>query len=241
VAKLFGFQQAKTSISTQDEEIWSELRQSLRLQFPNPERTACPDATVLKHLAQGGMRLEEAEPWLDHFSRCSPCFLDFERLRSQAAHHRKLFWGGGAAAAIFIFGSLGFWFAYESQHNWTGTPAPSQAQGQPLAVTLHFEDVASTRDTGVGVKGKLQQVPARATSLTVYLPAGSGAGPYELAVLNNRADSVALRAFQGNARIENGATVLHAISDLSGLRPGTCVLAIRPLGGRWRYFQVDIS
>ena len=52
--------------------------------FPNPTRTGCPSAEVLKSIASHEMPLSEAEKWLDHLGSCSPCYSDFREF--QAAH-----------------------------------------------------------------------------------------------------------------------------------------------------------
>jgi hypothetical protein len=60
------------------------LSRGLREQFPNPTRSGCPPADVLKRIAGHEMPLSEAEKWLDHLTSCSPCYADF--CEFQAAH-----------------------------------------------------------------------------------------------------------------------------------------------------------
>jgi hypothetical protein len=60
------------------------LSRGLREQFPNPTRSGCPPADVLERIAGREIPLSEAEPWLDHLTSCSPCYIDFCKFR--AAH-----------------------------------------------------------------------------------------------------------------------------------------------------------
>jgi len=190
------------------------------------------------------MRLEEAEVWLDHFSRCSPCFREFERLQSQTTQRRKLIWRGAAAAAVIALGSA-LALRLTSGHNKeSNTKTRTLAQIRPtqqLPVALHFEDVSSSRETDEAPEGSLQRLPNRPISLSIYLPPGSETGNYEIAFLRTRSDATPLTKFEGTAQVENGAAVLRTALDLSSFQSGTYVLRFRSAGGRWRYFRVAIS
>jgi hypothetical protein len=64
--------------SESDEERFLKvLERGLLKEFPNPARTGCPSAEVLKRIASHQMPLFEAEKWLDHLTSCSPCYRDF--------------------------------------------------------------------------------------------------------------------------------------------------------------------
>jgi hypothetical protein len=229
-------QNTNVRASSHDQETWNDLRQGLREQFPNPQRTGCPKPDVLKRLAQGTMKLEEAETWLDHFSRCSPCFCDFESLRSQAKRRRQFIWRGAAAAVILVGAIFGLW-TMGSRHK----EVQSVQTARTLQISLHFEDFTSQRDPEDEPHPSLQRLPAKAASLLIYLPAGSEAGNYEIAIFNTRAGGVPLATFAGKAEIEDGTAVLRTSADLSSLPPGDHILALRLLGGRWRYLPVAVS
>jgi hypothetical protein len=69
---------------TDEERFLKVLARGLREEFPNPTRSGCPSADVLKRIADHEMPLSEAEGWLDHLTSCSPCYTDF--CEFQAAH-----------------------------------------------------------------------------------------------------------------------------------------------------------
>lgn len=63
--------------SNEETRILEALGRGLLEEFPNPGRTGCPAAEVLKRIASHEMPLSEAEKWLDHLTSCSPCYRDF--------------------------------------------------------------------------------------------------------------------------------------------------------------------
>ena len=63
------------------ERILDALGRGLLWEFPNPSRTGCPPAEVLRSIASHNMPLTEAEKWLDHLCSCSPCYRDFCKFR----------------------------------------------------------------------------------------------------------------------------------------------------------------
>lgn len=230
--------------ATQDDEIWHQLRQSLREQYPNPQRNGCPGIGVLKRLARGSMALGEADAWLDHFSQCSPCFRDFGELQLRDRNRRKLTWTFAATAAI---ASLALWLTYihETEINAKARvdkPGSTFAhvQTQPVRVSLHLEDVSANRDTGNESEANLQRLPRGRISLSIYLPPGSESGTYEVEFLRKRTDSAPLARFEGIVQVENGAAVLLTSPDLSGLEPGNYVLAFHLAGGWRRYSRIAI-
>jgi len=79
----------------------------------------------------------------------------------------------------------------------------------------------------------------RATKhLTLYLPAGSKEGNYDLALLGATGDEV-LRA-TGTARLEDHVVVLRADVDLGPVRSGSYSLGIRQPGLEWTRFPIRV-
>jgi hypothetical protein len=60
-----------------EERFLKVLGRGLLQEFPNPTRTGCPSAEVLKRIASHQLPLFEADKWLDHLTSCSPCYKDF--------------------------------------------------------------------------------------------------------------------------------------------------------------------
>ena len=83
-----------------------ELRVLLRQTFleghPNPERRDCPGSDILKMIASGKITLEEAEPWIHHFTRCSPCTREFRKDHQR----RRLLRITGLAVGILVAAGL---------------------------------------------------------------------------------------------------------------------------------------
>src|SRR5215471_18510361 len=56
---------------------------SLKSNFPNPERHGCPGSEVLQAIALRRLEFPEADDIVDHIATCSPCFLEY------SAHRRR--------------------------------------------------------------------------------------------------------------------------------------------------------
>ena len=65
------------STAKEEECILEVLGRGLLWGFPNPSRTGCPPAEVLRSIASHNMPLSEAEKWLDHLCSSSPCYREF--------------------------------------------------------------------------------------------------------------------------------------------------------------------
>ena len=65
-----------------EERFLKTLGRGLLEEFPNPARTGCPSAEVLKSIASHEMPLSDAATWLDHLTACSPCYRDFCHFRA---------------------------------------------------------------------------------------------------------------------------------------------------------------
>src|SRR5262249_9889067 len=103
------FKPLKTASSKQDEQAWTDLKRSLREQYPNAQRKGCPQEAILKGLAYGNLKLAEVEVWLDHLSQCSPCFCDFERFKAEAYRKRIVRAAFSAAAILLVAVSITLW------------------------------------------------------------------------------------------------------------------------------------
>src|SRR5437879_8544720 len=73
----------------EEKRILDLLNKGLSRDLPNPQRIGCPGSAILKKIALHNLPLVEADPWLEHFSSCSPCFQEFSEIRQQAAGDRK--------------------------------------------------------------------------------------------------------------------------------------------------------
>lgn len=196
--------------------------------YPNPERRGCPGTGILKAIAAGKLTLEEAEPWIDHLSSCSPCTREFAELR-RGVQRRKAIQIASVAAAIIIVLAAGAWILLRRH---TG---PAQLQPAMLDLT----------DRGV-LRGPEQTSPAPPLSLhrglldlTLYLPIGSQPGTYEVQVV--REPGQPMWSTRGEVKLENHKPTLHVRADLSHLPHGLYLLAIKPTGWSWNYYPLVLK
>ena len=57
--------------------------------FPNPERTGCPDKSILKAIASREVSPGKVMDWIEHVGMCSPCFREYTELRRQVVWRRR--------------------------------------------------------------------------------------------------------------------------------------------------------
>lgn len=231
-------------VLNEDRGAWDELEKSIRDQFPNPQRQGCPGREVLESIAERRLPLAKAGKWLDHLGRCSPCLRDFEAIRAQRARSRRMAWASAVAACFVLLAALVFKVSYDSRASHRAhLPQPvspvTPPIGQPQVATLNFEQLSIPR--GVEPSSSPQHLPRAPMSISIYLPAGSEPGTYDLELLVNPTDRQPLASTQGPAQPVNGVAVLSVKLDLSRFDPGTYVIAFRPAGGSWQYSRVEIS
>ena len=194
----------------------------LSKEFPNPERAGCPSRDILKALASRRLSLEEAEPWMEHLGTCTPCYRDYTNLRQVIERRRKLTYLG--IAAVVIVACLAVW-------TWRSR--------RQTVITAHNFIVADMRnhlllrgDQGPG-KGPL--VFQRGfDDVSFYLPEGSRAGTYEVAIFHEEPTAPLVSA-TGAATMENDKTVIKVSLDLSRIAAGYYLVGIRLPGNDWSY------
>jgi hypothetical protein len=242
------------------EQVKRVLQEALLRNYPNPDRTGCPGAAILREMAQREFPHEDPF-WDEHVSHCSPCyreFLDF-RNRVLALESRKQRNTSYAAAVVVILlvtvGSI-YFFTRQSpgkagtaklatpQNSTVQQISPGQKPADSIAVAavLNLESESITRSLPAStpnVGGEIQRIPRGRLALSIYLPVGSEAGQYEVQLLKN--DQSPLSTSTGTAQIENGLTILRITPDFSAYEAGTYILAIRRGTGSWRYYRIALS
>ena len=204
------------------------LGKVLSKNFPNPERVGCPSRDTLKALASRELSLADAEPWMDHFAQCTPCFRDYTELRRLVDRRRKLSYLGIAAVVIVV--CVVAWGWYARQHG---------------VITVHNYIVADMRnrlilrgDQGPG-KGPL--VFQRGfDDVSFYIPEGSRAGNYDVAIFHEE-PTEPLATTMGAATMENDKTIIKVTLDLSRIAPGNYLVGIRLPGNDWSYYRVVLK
>ena len=196
--------------------------------FPNPDRDGCPGSDILMAIASGKLTLEEAEPWIHHLSSCSPCTGEFAHLRKAFQRRRVQRFAAIAAAILLVVSALTWVFLRRSF--------------EPVRFELASLDLTG-RGAIRGPEENPHNPPLQLSNghldLTVYLPLGSEPGTYDIQVV--REPDEPLWSAQGEAKIVNYKSTLHVRADLSHLKPGLYLLAIRPKRWDWTYYPLVLK
>jgi len=193
--------------------------------YPNAGRRGCPGSGVLKAIASRRLTLEEAEPWINHLSSCSPCTREFADLRKNS-QRRRMVRLSAAAAGLLLAVAAGTWLLLRQPSG------PAQFQ----AVTLDLTGQGILRGSEQNPPNPPLQLAKGHLDLTVYLPVGSESGMYEMQVV--REPGRPIWSAQKEAKLENYKATLHVQADLTHLKPGLYLLAIRPNGWNWTYYPL---
>jgi len=198
--------------------------------FPNPERTGCPEKSILKAIASREVSPDKVMDWIEHVGMCSPCFREYTELRKQVLWRRRAAYLSIAAAVIIVVLSLGWW-------RWRSA--------QPVVISAHNYIVADMRDRlmlrGDQAPGKGPLVFQRGfDDVSFYLPEGSRAGAYDVAIFHEE-PTEPLVSTTGAATMENDKTIIRVTLDLSRIASGDYLVGIRLPGTDWSYYPVFLK
>lgn len=214
------------------------IQQTILTKFPNPERKGCGGPTVLKELAKGPRPGRDAA-W-EHVLNCSPCYREFlefraevKRARRSLVARRRLMVSGVAAALV-----IGAITTYEVVHR--EQPTTSHTAGPYQAAALDLKDRSVARgEAGHPQRTEPLVLPHKPLDLTIYLPIGSEPGIYHVQLLKKI--DAPLMTVAGEARIENGKTILRARIDLTHVDSGAVLIGLQQPPSDWTYYPVTIQ
>jgi hypothetical protein len=216
-------------------------RALLQGEFPNPDRSGCPDKETLRSIATRKLSLEQVVEWVDHIGFCSPCYAEYDALRRQAVSRRWMQFGA-IAAGIAIVVALGIWawFGGWRQHPvGRGGEVAHREAGAYQVCRLDLRNRFVLRGGGQE-SPKPPIAPLELSTglldLTLDLPTGSREGQYEVQVLEQPGKPIA--SIRGAAKLENDITVIRAKIDLRNVTPGRYLLGIRRPELVWTYYPV---
>jgi hypothetical protein len=212
----------------EEKRILDLLDKGLSRDFPNPRRIGCPGPAILKSIALHKLRLAEADPWLAHFSSCSPCFQEFSEIRKQAAGQRRQTQMWLAAAAMVLLAVAGWMWVRSRPSGQTAAIVVLDLRGRS---TARGENPSETSQPPL-------QVPRSAKSLNLELPIGSNEGAYDVALLYPSGAEIFRTS--AAAKLEDHIVVLRANVDLAGISPGSYFLGVRQPGLEWTRFSVRL-
>jgi hypothetical protein len=236
------------------------LDRELAQEFPNPNRSGCPDPELLQRLVRHRIPIPEIDPWIDHLGSCSECFADFNRLKLASGARRQRFILYCAVACI-VLASAGLLWRQLSRGREMSTPVAGATARNPAVVSgdrSGRQDVASTgadrkpfevmlnltRSATRGGKStndnQMIRVPARLLECRITLPLGSSDGLYYVRI-QRAAHSEVLKTAQGRAAINAGDVRLDVELDLSKMSVGGYLLSYRHTGESWHRVPIVIT
>ena len=238
---------AERSSDEQFRIVQREIRESIRRNHPNPERVGCVGGEKLRQMAEGVVA--PTDPAYHHVMECSPCYEELMDLSEQVTAARKAAAGRnrvvvGSIAAVLVAAAVLVYFLFP--HSTSNQRGPSEIvvnhqQRGHFAVAMLNLDSEPTQRGGDGAPkaGEFQRLPRKQLELTINLPRGLEEGLYDVEM--DRDSDPPLFTVTGNAKLENGLTVLVVKLDLSALAPGKYRVRIRRQGESWRDSYVVVS
>ena len=198
--------------------------------FPNPDRIGCPGSAKLREVAARSGIVED-EAW-QHITHCSPCYREFldekEHIRRRGRTRRNLTLATAAATLILVIGVAAYI---------VHPKVPEQvAQFAPETATLDLKESSGVRGDAKTLEKAIPVLPRRKLQLTIVLPFGSEAGPYQFRLVD--AEGRVLRSGEAPALIDSGTTAMKTELDASGLANGDYRFALRQQGLEWIIYPV---
>lgn len=211
----------------EEQRLLDALGRGLLKEFPNPERSGCPGADILKRIASRTMPLDEAEKWLDHLGSCSPCYRDFSEFRKaqELRQNRTLL---AIAASILVVAGIAGW-ALLQRHNETLVTQTA---------VLDLRNRSVPRGTEPNPVEPPLIVSRAAAHWNIFLPFGSDAGPYDIRLLAGSGEL--LVSTKADAKLTDGVAVIRVSVDLSSRSPGQCVLRLTRNGAPESFYVVEL-
>ena len=113
-------------------------------------------------------------------------------------------------------------------------------QGQQMVrVVVDLRDRSMARGTEPYPTEPPLEIPHKVSSLEIYLPLGSGDGPYDVRIAAGNGH--VLSSSRGVAGLKAGVTSLHVDVNLPSTSPGLYALEIRKAGSEWSSYPMRIQ
>lgn len=225
-------------------------RKQAETSFPNPDRTGCPDNSVLKAMAHRSTWFAQGDLPVSHVNSCSPCFREYMAHRRTLNRTRTLrFVLASMAAGLLLaicFTLLRSYLRVDDLHGVSGEPRhspspvlPGPVQPEPMKVTIDLARFSATRGESPVKTPRHIALPARLIRARLLLPVGSEPGEYAIRLVSQ--ENVAIVTTNSVAKLEEGLATLDLLMPLGPL-PGTnLTLMIRPSGLRWQSYPIVVE
>jgi hypothetical protein len=174
---------------------------------------------------------EQVLDWIEHLGTCSPCFREYTGFRNQVEWRRNAAYIGVAAAVLVVLSVA--WWGWRSRHSVVITAHSHVVADLRTRLTLRGEQGTERSAGPLVFKRGIDEV-------SIYLPEGSRAGTYEVAILREGLGEP-LVSTTSQATLEKDKTVLNTTLDLSRIPSGRYLLGIRLPGIEWSYYPMVIE
>lgn len=193
---------------------------------PNPDRTDCPGADVLRDAGRKALPLDH--PVYPHLAGCSACYRDFRRYQQPIRRASRFRPALVAAAAVLVaVGGV----AYVGRNLGIGPWNDLRASAVPQQLIIDYRAVSTTRSEAGDPARPPVPLPRANLDATILLPVGSEPGQYELRLVDgNRRVRLGKQA---SAQLKDFAVRIEVNLDLRSFAPGSYSLEIRRLGEDW--------
>jgi len=197
-------------------------------EFPNPDRAGCPASKILEAMALRKLQPEQVLDWIEHLGTCSPCFREYTEFRED---HKRLRFRriASMAACVVAVAAVVVWLLVNH------LVGPGHLQ----PVTLDLFNYATLRGPENNTPNPPLQLTKGYLNLTLYLPAGSEPGTYDVQVV--RVPGQPIWSARGEATFENYKATLRVKVDLRRFSPGSYRLAFRRQDRSWTYIPLVLK
>ncbi len=207
--------------------------------YPNPERSGCPDKSMLRAIAGRTISTDHLIESIDHIGFCSPCYTEYAALRRQVVIGQRIR-VGAMAACLAVVSLLGLWLGLWHRHSIGKVEtARHEEVASYWAYRLDLRNQGSVRGQAPIPNEYPAELPRERLSLSIDLPMGSEAGGYEFEIAQDPGKPIV--SADGNADLRGGIATLNVKVNLGSLQAGTYLAGIRRHGLSWRYFPVLIK
>ena len=214
-----------------EDRLLRAARDRVRSAYPNPNRAGCPGRERLEALARDECQPADEIADLEHVATCSPCFAEYDTIRTAWQRRRSRMLAGVAATVLAVIVCAGVFYL---NHRTAVVYAPPATKGVAVASADIRKQVLDLRpfETFRGVTPSEAQsavqppILERANLLlTVQLPIGSYEGRYLFTVVDS--DQKARLETPATAVMKDHVTTAEVQADVRSLPPGRFTLQVR--------------
>jgi hypothetical protein len=200
------------------------IRRAIQTAYPNPHHLGCPTPEALAAIARRTLPATAEEQ--NHIFHCSPCFATYLGIRNQIRRSRIIRLSAVWTCSTVLLVGLTVYTA--NRH--------SLSPPQQFTTAFNLQERPVFRGTHQAVIQPAPFVmPRGIVHLSLTLPLGSQAGPYQLQICRTKSGDPLLAATGAAAVRADGSTVLTVDLESASLRDGQYALGIRRGDGEWSY------